>query len=65
MKRIPLSGPWITQKGAALGVRPKMTANTPVSPDVSPRGINLPLAHYITEGDVDYVSGALRAILKL
>ena len=43
----------------------KMRANTPVSYDVSPRGINLPSAHDITEREVDYVCGALRAILKL
>ena len=43
----------------------KTRANTPVSFDVSPRGINLPSAHDITEREVDYVCGALRAILKL
>ena len=39
--------------------------DTPVSFDLSPRGINLPSAHDITEDDVDYVCNALWTILRL
>lgn len=43
----------------------KQRVNTPVSMDLSPRGINLPSAHDLTEDDVDYVCAALRDILNI
>ncbi len=43
----------------------KREADTPVSLDLAPRGINLPSAHDLTEEDVDYVCAALKTVLKL
>jgi perosamine synthetase len=43
----------------------KREADTPVSYDLSPRAINLPSAHDLTEDDVDYVCAALRSVLNL
>jgi len=40
-------------------------ADTPVSLDLSPRAINLPSAHDLTEDDVDYVCSALLGVLGL
>jgi perosamine synthetase len=40
-------------------------AETPVSHDLSPRAINLPSAHDLTEDDIDYVCSALLEILEV
>jgi perosamine synthetase len=43
----------------------KAEADTPVALDLSPRGINLPSAHDLSEDDVDYVCSRLLQILGL
>jgi perosamine synthetase len=43
----------------------KSEAETPVSHDISPRAINLPSAHDLTEDDVDHVCSALLEVLGL